>query len=52
MHLVMYWKGKEARAGVLDGDDIVDINAADRSLPSKRLPNPFLRRHGFPFLRL
>jgi len=34
MHLVMYWKGKEARAGVIDGDDIVDINAADRSLPS------------------
>jgi acylpyruvate hydrolase len=34
MHLVMYWKGKEARAGLLDGDDIVDINAADRSLPS------------------
>ena len=34
MHLVMYFKGKEARAGVIDGDDIVDINAADRSLPS------------------
>jgi acylpyruvate hydrolase len=34
MHLVMYWKGKEARAGVIDGGDIVDINAADRSLPS------------------
>jgi acylpyruvate hydrolase len=34
MHLVMYFKGKEARAGVIDGDEIVDINAADRSLPS------------------
>src|SRR4051812_23437625 len=34
MHLVMYMKGKEARAGVLDGDDIIDINACDRSLPS------------------
>jgi acylpyruvate hydrolase len=34
MHLVMYWKGKEARAGVIDGGDIVDINAADRTLPS------------------
>ena len=34
MHLVMYLKGKEARAGVIDGGDIVDINAADRTLPS------------------
>src|SRR5262245_36035904 len=34
MHLVMYVKGKEARAGVLDGNDIVDINANNRSLPS------------------
>jgi 2-keto-4-pentenoate hydratase/2-oxohepta-3-ene-1,7-dioic acid hydratase in catechol pathway len=34
MRLVMYMKGKEARAGVVDGSDIVDINAADRSLPS------------------
>jgi acylpyruvate hydrolase len=34
MHLVMYYKGKEARAGVTDGDDIIDINACDRSLPS------------------
>ena len=34
MHLVMFMKGKEARAGVIDGDEIVDINAADRSLPS------------------
>ena len=34
MHLVMYYKGKEARAGVIDGGDIVDINAADRTLPS------------------
>jgi len=30
----MYYKGKEARAGVIDGGDIVDINAADRTLPS------------------
>jgi len=34
MHLVMYYKGKEARAGVIDGADIVDINTADRTLPS------------------
>ena len=34
MHLVMYMKGKEARAGVIDGEDIIDINAADRSLPA------------------
>ena len=33
MHLVMFAKDKHARAGVLDGEDIVDINAADRSLP-------------------
>jgi acylpyruvate hydrolase len=33
MHLVMFMKDKQARAGVLDGEDIVDINAADRSLP-------------------
>ena len=33
MHLVMFRKEKQARAGVIDGDDIVDINAADRSLP-------------------
>jgi acylpyruvate hydrolase len=30
----MYFKGKEARAGVIDGGDIIDINAADRTLPS------------------
>src|SRR5258706_15751875 len=34
MHLVMFLKGKEPRAGVIDGEDIVDINACDRSLPS------------------
>jgi 2-keto-4-pentenoate hydratase/2-oxohepta-3-ene-1,7-dioic acid hydratase in catechol pathway len=33
MHLVMFLKDKQARAGVIDGEDIVDINAADRSLP-------------------
>jgi len=33
MRLVMFAKDKQARAGVLDGEDIVDINAADRSLP-------------------
>ena len=33
MHLVMFAKDTHARAGVLDGEDIVDINAADRSLP-------------------
>ena len=33
MRLVMFRKGKEPRAGVIDGDDIVDINACDRSLP-------------------
>src|SRR6188508_3226899 len=29
----MFMKDKQARAGVLDGDDIIDINACDRSLP-------------------
>ena len=33
MHLVMFMKDKQARAGVIDGEDIVDINANDRSLP-------------------
>jgi acylpyruvate hydrolase len=33
MHLVMFVKDKQARAGVLDGEDIIDINAVDRSLP-------------------
>ena len=33
MHLVMFAKDKQARAGVIDGEDIVDINACDRSLP-------------------
>jgi len=33
MRLVMFAKDKQARAGVLDGEDIVDINANDRSLP-------------------
>lgn len=33
MHLVMFSKDRQARAGVIDGDDIVDINACDRSLP-------------------
>ena len=27
MHLVMFQKGKEARAGVIDGEDVIDINA-------------------------
>jgi acylpyruvate hydrolase len=30
----MFMKDKQPRAGVVDGDDIVDINAADRSLPT------------------
>jgi 2-keto-4-pentenoate hydratase/2-oxohepta-3-ene-1,7-dioic acid hydratase in catechol pathway len=34
MHLVMFMKDKQPRAGVIDGEDIVDINAADRSLPT------------------
>ena len=34
MHLVMFRKGREPRAGVIDGEEIVDINACDRSLPS------------------
>ena len=34
MHLVMFQKGKEARAGVIDGADVVDINACNRALPS------------------
>jgi 2-keto-4-pentenoate hydratase/2-oxohepta-3-ene-1,7-dioic acid hydratase in catechol pathway len=29
----MFMKDKQARAGVIDGEDIVDINANDRSLP-------------------
>jgi acylpyruvate hydrolase len=33
VHLVMFMKDKQPRAGVIDGDDIVDINANDRSLP-------------------
>ena len=33
MHLVMFMKDKQPRAGVIDGEDIVDINANDRSLP-------------------
>jgi acylpyruvate hydrolase len=33
MHLVMFMKDKQARAGVIDGEDIIDINACDRSLP-------------------
>jgi len=33
MRLVMFMKDKQPRAGVIDGEDIVDINAADRSLP-------------------
>jgi len=34
MHLVMFMKDKQPRAGVIDGEEIVDINAADRALPS------------------
>jgi len=34
MRLVMFLKEKLPRAGVIDGEDIVDINAADRSLPA------------------
>lgn len=34
MHLVMFEKDRQPRAGVIDGDDIVDINANDRSLPA------------------
>ena len=33
MRLVMFLKDKQARAGVIDGEDIIDINACDRSLP-------------------
>ncbi|HEY8250578.1 MAG TPA: fumarylacetoacetate hydrolase family protein [Burkholderiales bacterium] len=33
MHLVMFMKDKQPRAGVINGEDIVDINANDRSLP-------------------
>ena len=33
MHLVMFMKDKQPRAGVIDGEEIVDINANDRSLP-------------------
>jgi acylpyruvate hydrolase len=34
MHLVMFSKDREPRAGVIEGEEIVDINACDRSLPS------------------
>jgi acylpyruvate hydrolase len=34
MHLVMVLKDKLPRAGVIDGEDVIDINAADGSLPS------------------
>src|SRR5260221_148473 len=33
MHLVMFVKAQQARAGVIDGEDIIDINACDPSLP-------------------
>jgi 2-keto-4-pentenoate hydratase/2-oxohepta-3-ene-1,7-dioic acid hydratase in catechol pathway len=33
MHLVMFRGDRQSRAGVIDGDEIVDINANDRSLP-------------------
>jgi 2-keto-4-pentenoate hydratase/2-oxohepta-3-ene-1,7-dioic acid hydratase in catechol pathway len=33
MHLVMFMKDKQPRAGVIDGEDIIDINACDHSLP-------------------
>jgi 2-keto-4-pentenoate hydratase/2-oxohepta-3-ene-1,7-dioic acid hydratase in catechol pathway len=33
MRLVMFVNNKQPRAGVIDGEDIVDINACDRSLP-------------------
>jgi len=34
VHLVMFMKDKQPRAGVIDGEDIVDINANERSLPA------------------
>jgi 2-keto-4-pentenoate hydratase/2-oxohepta-3-ene-1,7-dioic acid hydratase in catechol pathway len=34
MHLVMFLKEKQPRAGVVDGEDVIDINACDRSLPA------------------
>jgi len=34
MRLVMFLSNKQPRAGVIDGEDIIDINACDRSLPS------------------
>src|SRR3954465_12190834 len=34
MRLVMYSRNKEARAGVIDGEEIVDVNANDKSLPT------------------
>lgn len=33
MRLVMFLKDKQPRAGLIDGEDIIDINACDRSLP-------------------
>src|ERR1044071_9910565 len=34
MRLVMFLKDKQPRAGVIDGEDVVDINANDRELPA------------------
>ena len=34
MHLVTFSKDGQVRAGVIDGEDIIDINACDRSLPA------------------
>jgi len=33
MRLIMFLKDKQPRAGVVDGEDVIDINACDRSLP-------------------
>jgi 2-keto-4-pentenoate hydratase/2-oxohepta-3-ene-1,7-dioic acid hydratase in catechol pathway len=33
MRLVMFSKEKDPRVGVIDGEDVIDVNANDRSLP-------------------
>jgi 2-keto-4-pentenoate hydratase/2-oxohepta-3-ene-1,7-dioic acid hydratase in catechol pathway len=45
----MFLKDRQPRAGVIDGDDIVDINAVDRSLPPTL--KGILEANGLPRVR-
>ena len=51
MHLVMFLKGKEPRAGVLDGGEVIDINACDRSLPTSAFARRWANRSMAPATR-